>query len=96
MAVLALQQNDRLPLIRPESPVDALNFGLDLGLQIVVALDVRAAWRSDLNEGKHSLIARILLQESLDRQKPLQNPFGVIEAVDAQPHHCGFNSQTLE
>ncbi len=77
-----------------KTPVDALGFRFHLGQQVVIALDVRAAGRSDLHKGKFALIGRIFFEEALDREKTLQDSFGVVDAIYADPEEGCFNSET--
>jgi hypothetical protein len=67
--------DDGFPFAKLKAPVDAFRFGFNLAQQIMVALDVGAAGRRDLDERKLTAIDRILLQEQLDRSKTLQNTF---------------------
>ena len=83
MAVLAIQKDDRLPLSALETPVDALRFGFHFGQQIVIALDVGAAGRSDLDEGELALIAGIFFKKALDGKKALEDSLCVVDAVDS-------------
>ena len=96
MAVLPVQQHDRLPLVRLESPVDAIGFRLHFGLQVVIALDVRAAGSANLHKGKHALVARIFFQKAFDGEKALQNSLGIVHPVDAYSHESGLDSQILQ
>jgi len=86
MAVLALEENDGLPVAVLEAPIDTIGLGFDLREQIVIALDVSAAWRPDLHKSEFSLIAGIFLEEALDGEKALENSLGVVDAVDADAH----------
>src|SRR6266568_3276676 len=96
MAMLAVQQDDGFPLVGLETPVDTLRFRLHFCLQIVIALDVCTAWRSDLHEREDALITRILLEETFDREKALENTLGVIEAINADTHQSRFYSQRFQ
>ncbi len=60
VTVLPVQQDNRLPLICLESPVDAIGFRLHFGLQVVIPLDVGARGGADLDKRKHPLVAWIL------------------------------------
>src|SRR5450631_28617 len=95
VTVLPVQQDDRLPLIGLESPVDAVRLRLHLRLQVVITLDVGAARSANLNERKDALIARILFQKALDGQKAFQNPLRIVHPVDAYAHQSGLDTQAF-
>src|SRR5580765_4454648 len=94
--MLTVQKNNGLPVICAEPPVDAIHLGLHLGLQIMVALDVSTARSPDLNKRENALIARIFFEEPLYCQESLENPLGVVEAVDSNAHQCSFDSESLQ
>ena len=96
VAVVALAEDDGLPLRGLEAPVDALGFGVNLGQEIVVALDVGAAGRADLHEGEAALVARILFQKTLDRPEAFEDSLGVIDAVNAHAEQQSFDAQLLD
>src|SRR5436190_1369935 len=49
VAVMPIQEYDRLPSTRAETAVDAIHFLLYFRRQILITLDVRPAGRADLN-----------------------------------------------
>ena len=83
---MALQKHNRFPGAGLETPVDSLRLGLNISEQIMVPLDVGAAGGADLYEYKFALIRRAFLQHAFDRQKPLEDSFGVIDAIDAHAY----------
>src|SRR5262249_40940941 len=82
MAKMPLLEDYGFPGASLESPVDSFSFSFDIGQQIVIALDVRAAWRTNLYENELALVGRPLFQHALDRQEPLLDSLGVIDAID--------------
>src|SRR5579864_629067 len=59
----------------------------------MVTLNVGPAGSADLQEGEFSLVGRALFQHALDRQKPLQDAFGIVHTIDANAHKHGFNPE---
>src|SRR6202035_1184656 len=72
MAVLAFKEHNVRPLFSLEAPIDASRFSLHFGEQVVIALDMRPARRSDLHDREFSLIAGEFFEEPLDRQEALK------------------------
>jgi hypothetical protein len=68
-----------------ELPVDRVCQRLELGYQIAISRDVRAARSAELNEGDLPSLLGIALEEPLDRAESLGDTLGVIDAVDADP-----------
>src|SRR5882762_5812758 len=93
MAVLALKEHDGLPLSSLEAPVNSFRLGLHFGEQVVIALDVRPARSSNLHEREFSLIAGEFFEKPFDRQEPLENPLGVIDAIDTNTHEGCFHTE---
>src|SRR5579864_1406625 len=78
-----------------ETAVDSIRFRLHLRDQILIAFDVRPAWRADLDKAEAPGIGRVLLQKTLDPPKPLGNPFGVIQTVHANADVLRLHAQLL-
>src|SRR5260370_41815612 len=76
VAVVALAQDDGLPVVGLEAPVDAVGDGLNLSQKIMVALDVGAAGRADLHESELLLIARIFFEKALDGPEAFEGSTG--------------------
>src|ERR1035441_10363082 len=55
-----------------------------------------ATWSANLYERESALVDGILLQKTLNRQKTLQDSFGVVHPIDAHTHERGLNPQRLE
>src|ERR1051326_5751477 len=96
MAVLTLEQHDRLPWACLKAAVDAERFFFDFGHEVLITFNTRAAGRADLHEGQFAAIRGMLLEEPLDAAKPLGNAFGVIDAVNPDPHVRGLDAQVTE
>src|SRR5215471_6263221 len=96
VAMLTIQEYDRLPMVCAEAPVDAVYLGLHFCLQVVIALDVSATWSANLNKREHSLVARIFLEKPFDSQESLENSLGVVESVDADTHEGRFDAESFQ
>src|SRR3954469_9176294 len=96
MAVLPIQQYDRLPFVSLESPVDSSCFNFDLRIQIVISLQMAPAWSSDLNKRELPLISGVLFEEAFNSEETFQDAFGVIDTVHANSQEQCFQIQTLE
>src|SRR5215475_5460380 len=96
VGVVSLEEEDRLPAFGVEPPVDPLCFRLHLRQKVVIALDVRAARSADLRKAELSLVTGVTIEKSLDRQKPLQNTFGVVHAVHAHAQVERFHAKLFE
>ena len=68
VAMVPVQKDNRLPLASPKAPVDSFGFGLYLGKEVVIALNMRAAWGANLHKGELLPIEWIFLQHSLNSQ----------------------------
>src|SRR5664279_523605 len=94
--MLSVQKNYGLPCVRLESPVDAVGFRFHIRHEIVIALEVTSTGSANLHECELALVARVLLQKTLNGQKTLQNTFCVIDPVYAHTHKGSLNSQGFE
>src|SRR6476646_9225312 len=79
VAVMPLQEYNRLPSTRAETAVDAIHFLLYFRRQILITLNVRPAGRADLNKREMSLIRRELLEKSFNSAEALRNAFGIVD-----------------
>ena len=64
--------------------------------EIVVALDVGAGWRADLNEGELATKFGMSFKETLDGPETLEDAFGVVDTIYAKPDYGGANSEVVE
>src|SRR3972149_7844259 len=81
--VMLDEKQDRLVSLTSVPSVDLLGESLRLGLKIDVSRKLAARWRRDLQEYEALFPFRMNCQESVDRQHPIDDPFCVIEALDA-------------
>src|ERR1700730_8818934 len=86
-----LEKHQRFPSRRLKSGVDAFGFAADFGQEILVALDVRAAGRSDLHESETLLVGRVQFEKTLESAETLENPFRVVHAVNANAQKGSLN-----
>src|SRR5438045_9759202 len=93
MAVLTVEQNDRLPLIPLKAPVDSSRFRFDLRIKVVLALEVAAAGRANLNERELSLVPGIVVEKTLHRQKAVEDALGLVHALHAHGQEVGVHMQ---
>src|SRR5271167_3509714 len=93
VAVLPLEVHDGPPRATLKAPVDAVSFRLYFSEQIVVSLDMSAAGRSDLHEGELVPISRMLLEQSLNGEEPLQDSFGIVHPIDTHPEERRIHAQ---
>jgi len=77
-------------------PVDAFGLRLNLGEEIVIALDVGSARRPDFDEGKLPPVGRVPVKEPFESPQTFGNSLGVINAVDANPHETCLDAEFLE
>src|SRR5690242_1002017 len=96
MAVLPVQEDNRLPLGSLKAPVDAFGFDFDISQEVVIALDMGAAGSANLDKGEFFPIDRVLLEQPLNGQKALQNALGVIDAIHSHPEEQGFHPGFLQ
>ena len=82
MAVVPVQENDGPPSTVAEAAVNALGFFLHLRRQILIALDVCAAGRADLDEGEFFAVGGIQVEQPLHAAQPLRDAFRVVDAID--------------
>src|SRR5581483_695506 len=82
MRVVALEEDDRLPASRLESPVDAVGLGFNFPEQVMVAFDVSPAGLTYLDEGEMALVSGIFLQKSFYSAKALQHSLGIVHPVN--------------
>src|SRR5271156_6312541 len=57
---------------------------------------MRAARGSDLHEAEFPLITRRFLEEPLDCQEAFENSFGVVDAIDANPHKSCLHAEAAK
>src|SRR3984893_5021925 len=93
--MMALEKDDGLPAAGLEAGVDAFGFGGELAEQILVAVNVGAAGRADLDKGKAALVRRIKLEEEFDGAEALENAFGVVNAIDANSNERGADAELI-
>src|SRR5262249_55236222 len=96
MAMVPLEENDWLPTLVSEAPVDALGLSIHLGKKIVIALDVRAAGSANLNKAELAMVARMRIEKSFHGEKALQDSFGVIHTVHSHAEVDRLNAQLFE
>src|SRR3972149_2930796 len=81
--VMLDEKQDRLVSLTSVPSVDLLGESLRLGLKIDVSRKFAACWCRNLQEHEALFPFRMNCQESVDRQHPIDDPFCVIEALDA-------------
>ena len=54
-------------------------------INVVIALDLGAAGRTDLHEGEFVLIGRTFFEEGFDAAETFGDSLGVVDAIDAHP-----------
>src|SRR4029077_4507191 len=62
----------------------------------MIARNVCAAGRADLNECELPNIGRPAFKEPLDAAEPLDNSFGVVDAVHSDAHKTRFDPQIFQ
>src|SRR4051794_18842033 len=92
---MTLEQHDRLPGVRLEPTVDAVRLGDHLADEVIVSLDACTARRANLHERKLTLVVRPALQKSLNAAEPLENAFGVVDPIDANPQEARGDADVL-
>jgi hypothetical protein len=76
-------ENDRLVVRGAETLVDPLDRFDRRALQLLIDRELAARRRGDLHEHELAAPLRLGLEEPLDRQHPVDDPLGVIPALDA-------------
>ena len=84
MGVMAAVKDDGLPLVALKARVDALGFGFHFVEKILIALDVGAAGRAELDEGEAARRTADIFEEALDAAETLEYSLGVVDAVHAE------------
>src|SRR6267142_4056595 len=93
--MVALKEHKRFPAAGLEARVDAFGLDGDLVQQILIALDVGATGRSDLDKCKAALVGRVKLEKKLNGAEALENAFGVIHAINANSEKFSTNLQLI-
>src|SRR6266850_5924897 len=96
MRMVALEEDNRFPAAGLETRVDAVGLSGNLVQQILIALDIGTAGRSDLDKGKVALVGRVKLEKKLDGPDALENALGVVDAINANPKKLGSNVQLIK
>src|SRR5260370_10019590 len=96
MTVLAVLKNHWFPLAAFETGVDPVGFSLNLGLEISISLDAATSGRTYLDEGELLLVSRVSLKKQLDRLEALDDPLGVVQAIDTQAKEGCFAPQLTD
>src|SRR5712671_4429302 len=95
MGMVAFEEDNRFPAASLETRVDAVGLSGNLVQQILIALDVGAARRSDLDKGKAALVGRVKLEKKLDGPEALKNALGIVDAIDSDPEKLSRNVQLI-
>jgi hypothetical protein len=61
VAMVPVQKDNRLPLASPKTPVDSFGFGFYVGKEVVIPLNMRAAWGANLDKGELLPIAGLFV-----------------------------------
>src|SRR5579871_1029604 len=97
VAVLAGQQDDRLPVTGLKTLIDPVGFASHLLDQIVIARNVSPAGRADLHESEFLFVSRAFFQEALNTAETFRNSLGVVDAIHSDAHegsaHAEFRQQ---
>src|SRR4029077_10237780 len=93
--MVAFEKDDGFPAAGLEARVDALGFRADFPEQILVAVNVGAAGRTDLEKSKAALVIRVQLEKELDGAEALENALGIVHTVDAYAKQRGANVQLV-
>src|SRR5580704_7088728 len=93
MGVMFLQQHDGLPTPRLEPRVDAVRFRRDFFQKNFVPVNFGPARRSYLHKSEAMVVSGKKIQEVLDGPEPLDDPFRVIETVNAHAQQATLHTQ---
>ena len=96
MAVLALQEDDRSPLASLKPPVDPVGLCFYFRQQIVVALDVGPAGRSNLYECEVPLVLGIFFEKTFNREKAFEDAFGIVHTIDPYAEKGRFHALSAQ
>ena len=91
--MMLFEKEDRLPVAGLEAGVDALGFGGQFVEQALIARDIGAAGRANLDKGEAALVGRVEFEKELEGTKALKNALGVVDAIDADSEKRGADAE---
>src|SRR5260370_14960337 len=89
--MVLLAKHNRFPARRLEARVDALRFGANFIEEVPVALNVRAAWRTDLHECEPLLVSGVEFEKTLEGAEALEDSLGIVNAIDTHSKKRGLD-----
>src|SRR6267154_249079 len=91
MRMVFLSKHDRFPSRGLKPRIDALRFSARLIEELLVALNIRAAGRADLDESEALLVRGIQFEKSFQCAETLQDSLSVVDAIDAHSEKRSLN-----
>src|SRR5579864_1127034 len=91
--MMPLQKDNWFPFATLEPPIDAIALSFHLSEEVMIALDMRAAWGPYLYESELSLINRVLFEQSLNGEETFDDAFRVVDAIHTHTEEQRLDSQ---
>src|SRR5689334_12929204 len=96
MAMMARQHGDGPPSIAGKAAIDARGFAFHLGHEVVIARNAAAAGCANLHESEQANVTGIFFEEALDAAEALDDPLGVVDAVDADAEEARLDAEVFQ